>query len=162
MTLTVDLGTRGHTHSLYDLSHLQLYTCCRLDLGVDSNIYSVEDLKNPNLITWPRWLKMKVKHMYNCIWPFISMVVHHTHIYDLCSDSEIFEAWDIKNVEIIYVSGRFDLGIQDHTDFSYDFAYLRLYAFYWPNLGVDSYIINVEDFKKSISDHLTSLVDLNY
>ena len=47
VTLTVDLGTQGHTHSLYDLSYLHLYTCCRLDLGVDSNIYNVKDLRKP-------------------------------------------------------------------------------------------------------------------
>ena len=46
MILTVDLETQGHTHSLYDLSYLRLYTCCRLDLGVDSNIFEVEDIKN--------------------------------------------------------------------------------------------------------------------
>ena len=49
MTLTVDLGTQGHTHSLYDLSHLRLYTGYRLDLGVDSNICKVEDLRKPEI-----------------------------------------------------------------------------------------------------------------
>ena len=41
VTLTVDLGTQGHTHSLYDLSYLRLNTSYRLDLGVDSNICKV-------------------------------------------------------------------------------------------------------------------------
>ena len=45
MTLTVDFETQGHTHSLDDLSYLRLYICCRLDLGVDSYSYNVEDLK---------------------------------------------------------------------------------------------------------------------
>ena len=45
MTLKVDLGTQGHTHSLYDRSYLQLYTGYRLDLGVDSDIFEVEDLR---------------------------------------------------------------------------------------------------------------------
>ena len=41
-TLKVDLGTQGHTHSLYDLSYLRLYTGYRLDLGVDSNICKID------------------------------------------------------------------------------------------------------------------------
>ena len=45
VTLTVDLGTQGHTYSLYDLSYLRLYTGYRLDLGVDSNIFEIEDLR---------------------------------------------------------------------------------------------------------------------
>ena len=45
VTLTVDHRTQGHTHSSYDLSYLRLYTGYRLDLGVDSNIYKVEDLR---------------------------------------------------------------------------------------------------------------------
>ena len=49
VTLTVDLGTQGHTHSLYDLSYLRLYTGYRLDLGVDSNICKVEDLRKPKI-----------------------------------------------------------------------------------------------------------------
>ena len=49
VTLTVDLGTQGHSHSLYDLSYLRLYTNYRLDLGVDSNIFKVEDLRKPKI-----------------------------------------------------------------------------------------------------------------
>ena len=49
VTLTVDLGTQGHTHSLYDLSYLRLNTSYRLDLGVDSNICKVEDLRKPKI-----------------------------------------------------------------------------------------------------------------
>ena len=52
MTLTVDLETQDHTHSLYDLSYLRLYTSYRLDLGVDSNNCKVEDLR-----------KSKISHM---------------------------------------------------------------------------------------------------
>ena len=52
MTFTVDLGTQGHTHSLYDLSYLRLYTGYRHDLGVDSNIFMVEDLR-----------KLKISHL---------------------------------------------------------------------------------------------------
>ena len=44
-----DFGTQGHTHSLYDLSQLRLYAYCRPDLGVDSNIYNVEDLRKPKI-----------------------------------------------------------------------------------------------------------------
>ena len=49
MTLTVDPEIRGHTHSLYDLSYLRLYTGYRLDLGVDSNICKGEDLRKPKI-----------------------------------------------------------------------------------------------------------------
>jgi hypothetical protein len=46
----VDLGTQGHIHPLYDLTQLRLYTCCRLDLGADSNIYNVKDPRKPRII----------------------------------------------------------------------------------------------------------------
>ena len=49
VTLTVDLETQGHTHSLYDLPYLRLYTSYRLDLGVDSNICKVDDLRKPKI-----------------------------------------------------------------------------------------------------------------
>ena len=49
MILTVYLGTQGHTYYLYDLSYLRLYTGYRLDLGVDSNICKVEDLRKPRI-----------------------------------------------------------------------------------------------------------------
>ena len=49
VTLTVDLGTQGHTHSWYDLSYLRLYTDYRLDYGVDSNILNVDDLRKPRI-----------------------------------------------------------------------------------------------------------------
>ena len=45
----VDLGTQSHTHSLYDLSYLRLYTGYRIDLGVDSNIFKVGDLRKPRI-----------------------------------------------------------------------------------------------------------------
>ena len=47
-----------------------------------------------------------------------------------------------KNVENNHVTLTVDLGTQGHTHFSYDLAYLRLYAYYWLNLGVDSNILN--------------------
>ena len=49
MTFTADLGTQGHTHSLYGLSYLRLYTGYRLDLGVDSNICKDEDLRKSKI-----------------------------------------------------------------------------------------------------------------
>jgi len=49
VTLTVDLGAQGNTHSLYDLSYLWLYTGYRLDLSNDSNIYKVGDLRKPKI-----------------------------------------------------------------------------------------------------------------
>ena len=36
----------------------------------------------------------------------------------------------MENVEMIYVSQTFDLGARGHTHFSFDLAYLRLYACY--------------------------------
>ena len=74
--LTVDLGTQGHTHSLYDFSYLGLYTCYRLDLGVDFNILRSRISENLKAVTWPWWLtlKMEVKHI--CVWPFVSLVVN--------------------------------------------------------------------------------------
>ena len=45
MTLTVDLETQGHTLFSYDLAYLRLYACYWLDLGVESNIFKVEDLR---------------------------------------------------------------------------------------------------------------------
>ena len=40
-----DLGTQGHTHFSYDLAYLRLCACYWLDLGVDSNIINVEELR---------------------------------------------------------------------------------------------------------------------
>ena len=49
VTSTVDFETQGHTHLLYDLSYLRLYTSYILDLGVDSNICKVEDLRKSKI-----------------------------------------------------------------------------------------------------------------
>ena len=49
VTLTFDLGTQGHTgltHLLYDLAPIWLFTSYKLDLGVNSNIFEVKDIKN--------------------------------------------------------------------------------------------------------------------
>ena len=56
----------------------------------------------------------------------------------------------------------FDLETQGHPHFSYDLAYLRHYASYWLDLGVDSNIIKGMDFKKSILNNLTFIVDLDF
>ena len=56
----------------------------------------------------------------------------------------------------------FDLETQGYTHFSHDLAYLRLYAGYWLDLGVDSNIFNVEDLRKSKIDHLTLKVNLYF
>ena len=45
-TLTVDLGTQGHMHLSHDLAQLWPFTSYKLDLGVDSNIFNVENLRN--------------------------------------------------------------------------------------------------------------------
>ena len=127
----VDLGTLGHTQSLYNLSYLRLYTCYRLDLGFDSNMCQVEDLR-----------KFKIRHLtlmvdlenkgqtHLCMTFCISGCEHHTCRHDLCIDSKNFENWDVENVEIIYVSQTFNLETRGHTHFSYDLAYLLLYASY--------------------------------
>ena len=55
-----------------------------------------------------------------------------------------------------------DLETQGHTLFSYDLAYLRLYACYLLDLGVESNILKVEDLRKSISGYLTLMFDLDF
>ena len=45
MTLTFDLEKSRSNIPLRDLYYLWLYTCYRLDLGVDFNIHEVGDLK---------------------------------------------------------------------------------------------------------------------
>ena len=67
---------------------------------------------------------------------------------DLSVDSNIFEIEDIKNVENKHLTLTVDLETQGHTLFSYDLAYLRLYACYWLDLGVESNIFKVEDLRK--------------
>ena len=56
----------------------------------------------------------------------------------------------------------FDLETQGHTHFSYDLAYLRHYASYWLDLGVDFNIIKDRDLRKSILNNLTLIVDLDF
>ena len=56
----------------------------------------------------------------------------------------------------------FDLETQGHTHSSYDLAYLRQYASYWLDLGVDSNILKVRDLRKSIFNYLTLMVDLDF
>ena len=56
----------------------------------------------------------------------------------------------------------FDLETQGHTHSSYDLAYLRHYASYWLDLGVDSNILKVRDLRKSILNYLTLMVDLDF
>ena len=46
--------------------------------------------------------------------------------------------------------------------FSYDLAYLWLYACYLLDLGVESNILKVEDLRKSISGYLTLMFDLDF
>ena len=56
-----DLGTQGHTHFSYDFAYLRLYACYWLDLGVDSNILNVKDLKKTKSVPWPWWLTLIFK-----------------------------------------------------------------------------------------------------
>ena len=69
---------------------------------------------------------------------------------------------DIKNIKNKHVTLSADLETQGHTLFSYDLAYLRLYACYLLNLGVESNILKVEDLRKSIFGHLTLMFDLDF
>ena len=79
MTLTVDLGAQGHTHSLYDLSYLRLYTGYRLDLGVDSNISKVEDLRKPKISHMTSMVDLENKGQTHLYMTFrISACKHHT------------------------------------------------------------------------------------
>ena len=79
VTLTVDLGTQGHTYSLYDLSYLRLYTGYRLDLGVDSNIFEVEDLRKPKISHLTLMVDLENKgQTHFCMTFRISGCKHHT------------------------------------------------------------------------------------
>ena len=55
-----------------------------------------------------------------------------------------------------------DLETQGHTLFSYDLAYLRLYACYLLDLGIKSNILMVEDLRKSIFGYLNLMFDLDF
>ena len=81
---------------------------------------------------------------------------------DLSVDFNIFKIKDIKNNKNKHVTLSDDLETQGHTLFSYDLAYLRLYACYLLDLGVESNILKVEDLKKSIFGYLTLMFDLDF
>ena len=80
-------------------------------------------------------------------------------IFCIDSNETFLRSGISKNVEIIYVSQTFDLGTQGHTYFSYDLAYLRLYACYWLDLIVD---YNVDDLREPKTIHSTLMVDLDF
>ena len=68
-----DLETQGHTHSSYDLAYLRQYASYWLDLGVDSNILEVRDLRKiyfklPNLDGWP-WFS-RTNQFYSNLYHF--------------------------------------------------------------------------------------------
>ena len=130
VTLTVDLGTKGHTHSLYDLSYLRLYTSYRLDLGVDSNICKVEDLKK--LKTSHLTLMFDLENLGQtlfCMTFHISGCKHDTKsiLVSILTFSRSRISKLLKNKHLTLTV---DLETQGHTLFSYDLAYLRLYACY--------------------------------
>ena len=81
---------------------------------------------------------------------------------DLSVDSNIFEIEDIKNVKNKHVTLTVDFETQGHTLFSYDLAYLRLYACYLLDLGVESNILKIEDLRKSIFGYPTLMFDLDF
>ena len=80
---------------------------------------------------------------------------------DLSVDFNIFKIEDIKNNKYKHVTLSVDLETQGHTLCSYDLVYLRLYACYLLDLGVESNILKVEDLKKSIFGYLTLMFDLD-
>ena len=81
VTLTVDLETQGHTHSLFDLSYLRLNTSYRLDLGVDSNIFKVEDLKKHKISHMTLMVDLENEGQTHLCMTFrISGCKHHTYM----------------------------------------------------------------------------------
>ena len=130
VTLTVDLETQGHTHSLYDLSHLRLYTGYRLDRGVDSNICKVEDLRKPKISHMALMVDLENEGQTHLCMTFrISGCKHHTDMI-FVSILTISRPKMSEIVKTICVSLTFDLETQGHTHSSYDLAYLRHYASY--------------------------------
>ena len=81
---------------------------------------------------------------------------------DLSVDFNIFRIEDIKNNRKKHVTLSVDLKTQGHILFAYDLAYLRLYACYLLNLGVESNILKVEDLRKFMSGYLTLMFDLDF
>ena len=123
MILTVDLGTQGHTHSLYDFPYLRLYTGYRLDLGVDSNIRKVKDLGKPKISHMTLIVDLKNEGQTDLCMTFrISGCKHHTDM--------IFVSILTNSRPRMSKIVMFDLETQGHTHFSYDLAYLRHYASY--------------------------------
>ena len=96
-----------------------------------------------------------------CMTFHISSCKHDTKSI-LVSILNIFEIKDITNVENKHVTLTVDLETQGHALFSYDLAYLRLYVFYWLDLGVESNKLKVEDLRKSIFGYLTLMFDLDF
>ena len=81
---------------------------------------------------------------------------------DLSVDFNNFNIKDITYIWNKYVTLLVDLETQGQTLFSYDLAYLRLYTCYLLNLGVESNMLKVEDFRKSIFGYLTLMFDLDF
>ena len=103
MTFTVDLGAQGHTHLLYDLSYLRLYTGYRLDLGVDSDILKVEDLGKPEISHFILIIDLENKvQTHLCMTFCISGCKHHTDMI-FVSILTISRPGMSKNVKIIYL-----------------------------------------------------------
>ena len=118
--------------------------------------------ENPKSVTWP-WcltLKIKVKHFF--AWPFVSPVVNMIQTVIFVSILTFSRSRISKMLKTNHVTLTVDLETQGHTHFSYDLAYLRLYACYWLDLGVDSNILKVEDLRKSIFGYLTLMFDLDF
>ena len=63
-------------------------------------------------------------------------------------DFNIFKIEDIKNNKNKHVTLSVDLETQGHTLFSYYLAYLRLYACYLLDLGVESNTLKVDGSQK--------------
>ena len=116
--------------NINDLSYLQLYTGYRCDLGVDSNICNVDDLRKSKIshLTLMFHLENEGQTLV-CMTFRISGCKHPTDMI-FVSILTLLRPRMSKNVELIHVSSTFDLETQGHTHSSYDLAYLRQYASY--------------------------------
>ena len=101
-----------------DLCFLWLQTWYRLDLGVDSNIFGVKEVKKTkiNFLTLTVDLENQ-GHIYVPVSPLLPLAGNVIHRYklDLGVDSRIFEVMDIKKAKMNFMNLTFDLENQGQT-----------------------------------------------
>ena len=115
MTLTFDLETQGHTHSLYDLSYLRLYTSYRLDLGVDSNIFEVADVKyvEKNHVTLT--VDLETQGHTHSLYDLSYLRLYTSYRLDLGVDSNICKVEDLRKPKISHMNLMVDLENEGQT-----------------------------------------------